>query len=409
MRKAILVLILSAAMIITASLHMARASSEPGQSASKSAASHNAFAFRMLEELVKEYPGKNIVISPLSIELALSMTYNGARGETEKAMANAMGVPGIKSSELNSLNMELLKRLEDKDRDVELTVANSIWLKPGLKVNREFISQVSKGYSASIKNVLNVAEINGWVVKNTKGRIKKIIDDVAGETVMMLINAVYFKGAWTTPFNKNKTSDQLFHLNDTDTVTVPMMRREKVSGFAKFDECQSVYLTYGNAKAYRMYIFCPNQVTGLPDFVAHLNNGSWDNYMKEFQKTAPDRKSKAQQVECRLTMPRFTGEFDADLIPSLSRLGMEIAFQSGKADFTGIADGLFIERVLHKCSVDVNEEGTEAAAATAVMVGRGMGNSVVADHPFFFAVTHGNSSTILFMGAVYNPHNKVKR
>ncbi|MGV8125293.1 MAG: serpin family protein [Candidatus Xenobiia bacterium LiM19] len=409
MKKILPLLALFTILLIPVSFTTAYAASEPGQNTSEGRLSRSESAFRLLSELVNEQPGKNVIISPLSIDLALSMTYNGARGDTEKVMAQAMGIPGTTCAALNSTNQDLMKRLADKDRDIELTIASSIWTMPGVKFNKDFISQVAKYYSADVKTILDAAEINGWVVKKTKGRIKKIIETISAESVMVILNAVYFQGTWTTPFSKNKTTAQPFHLNDEDTVSVPLMRRENVNSYAKFDDFQSVYLTYGNARAYRMYIFCPEKVTGLPGFLARLNDKSWNTFISGFPKPVVI-KNKEQLTKCVLVLPKFAAEYENEMSAALSKMGMENAFSAEKADFSGIsAEKLYIEKIQHKCCVEVSEEGTEATAATAAMMARDMPPTVIVNRPFFFAITHNTTGTILFMGAIYNPQNKVKR
>jgi len=409
MRNIMLLSFLSAILILQASCPAVYAASEPGHNSMEGRLSRTESAFRLLSELVSEQPGRNVIISPLSIDLALSMTYNGARGDTEKAMAQAMGISGTTSAALNSKNQDLLKRLADKDRDIELAVASSIWTKPGVRFNKDFISQVARYYSADVKAALDTAEINGWVVKKTKGRIKKIVETISADSVMVILNAVYFNGTWTTPFSKNRTGNQLFQLNDNDRVNVPMMRRENVNGYAKFDDFQSVYLTYGNARAYRMYIFCPDSVTGLPAFLAGLNDKSWNTFISRFPKPV-FIKNREQMAKCLLVLPKFAAEYENDMREVLSKMGMENAFNAEKADFSGMsAEKLHIEKVQHKCCVEFSEEGTETRAATAVTMTKDQRPAVIVNRPFFFAITHDTTGTILFMGAVYNPQNKVKR
>jgi len=408
MRKTMLILILCTILLIPVSLSIAYAAPQRGQNSSEEQLSHTDFAFALMSELIKEQPGKNIIISPLSIELALSMTCNGARGETEKAIVKTMGIPDIAGAALNKRNQDLLKRLADKDKDVEMAIANSIWTRPGVRFNKDFVSQVAQYYSAEVRNVLDAAEINGWLVKRTKGRIKKIIDTISADSVMVILNAIYFKGTWTTPFSKNKTGNHPFHLNDNETVNVPLMRRENVNGYAKFDDFQTVYLTYGNAKAYRMYIFCPDKITGLSGFLSQLNSKNWNLFMKGFNKPVVI-KNREQLTKCQLMLPRFTAEYENEMNKPLSKMGMEIAFNPERADFSGMsAEKLFIEKVRHKCCVDVNEEGTEASAATAVIMSRDSLPTVLVNRPFFFAITHNDSATILFMGAIYSPVTRTR-
>lgn len=361
---------------------------------------HTAFGIETLKFLAKEEQD-NIFISPSSIALALSMVYNGAKGGTYNAMQNALSFRGFDINTINSKSRELIDALKNPDQKVELSVANSVWAKKGIEFRREFLDVVKHYFNAEISTLdfsnSNAANtINAWVNKNTKGKISSIVSPpIPDDMVMYLINAVYFKGSWTTEFNKQLTEERAFTSASGASKKHPLMMRRDDMPYFETEDFQSVQLPYGKNKRLSMVVFLPKN---LDAFVQSLNADTWTGWMKQYKET-----------EGTLLLPKFKMEYEKRLIPLLTKLGMGIAFENS-ADFTGIGRSLKISEVKHKTYVDVNEEGTEAAAVTGV---GGVGITSVGpvkktfymevNRPFFFAIRDNQTGEPLFMGIIRNP------
>src|SRR5499426_156435 len=214
------------------------------------AAASNAFGFDLFQQLQRQGANKNVFFSPLSVSLALAMTYNGAAGETKKAMARALKIEGMNHSELNRASAELLKALKSADPKIELDIANSLWARGGMRFNEDFLARNRQYYGAEISTLdfnspQSVATINRWVSDSTKGKISKIIDRIDPQQVMFLINAVYFKGQWQKRFEKTLTKEQPFHLLGGQQKPVPMMAQSGNYLYRRGDKFQAVSLPYG--------------------------------------------------------------------------------------------------------------------------------------------------------------------
>ncbi|HPZ08812.1 MAG TPA: serpin family protein [Candidatus Eremiobacteraeota bacterium] len=358
--------------------------------------------FKLFSELIKENKGQNIFISPSSIAIALSMTHNGAEGNTEKAMAKVLGFESLTLNEVNQGNKLLMETLERNDKKIELSIANSLWLRRDMKFKTDFIKRCKDFYSAEVSNNFSTEAINGWVKKKTNNKIDKIIDRIPDNTILYLINAIYFKGKWQYEFDKKKTVDKDFHLLNGSKKKWPMMSRGGKFNYYKGDNFQAVSLPYGDGST-SMYVFLPDKNKGLEEFQKNLNGKNWESWMKSFQMKEGD-----------IILPRFKIEYETLLNNSLSSLGMAIAFDQSKADFRGMCDissgNIYISKVIHKTFVEVNEEGTEAAAVTAVAMSlKSVAHQpperfhMVADHPFFFAIRDNKTGTVLFMGSIVEP------
>ena len=358
------------------------------------------FGFNLFSELVREDAGKNVFISPLSISIALGMTYNGAAGETQEAMAKALELKGMKLEEVNSGYAGLMKDLKSSDPKVELLIANSLWARREVEFEPGFLKRNKEFYRARI-TTLDFADpgspgaINKWVSENTKGKIKKIVEQIDPQTVMFLINAIYFRGKWGCEFDKSRTKDGIFHLLDGTEKSVPMMSQSGRYRYYRGKGFQAVSLPYGDGRM-SMYIFLPDEGSSLSDFLAGLNRENWGKWLPLFH-----------YMEGDIRLPRFKLEYEKSLNNALGSLGMGIAFDPGKADFRRMSDTtLYIHSVLHKAVVEVNEEGTVAAAVTSVMMGI---TSVperftfIVNRPFFFAIHDNQTNSLLFMGAVVKP------
>jgi len=366
------------------------------------AAASNDFGFRLLAQLAEQDAGKNLFVSPSSVAMALAMTYNGAKGTTKQAMAETLGLAGMSRQEVNEAHAALRESLEDPDPDVQLAVANSLWGRKDLAFQPDFIQRNTDCYGAEIASVDFLAPgtldtINGWVKEKTHDKIDDLVKqpDLNVDTVLILINAIYFKGIWTVPFDEAGTEEGTFTLLDGTEQRRPMMSQSGHYNYYEDETVQAVSLPYGNGRI-SMYIFLPREQERFVEFQKALSAGDWKRWMVLFH-----------DAEGEITLPRFKVEYEGELSQPLTGLGMGVAF-GDQADFSGMgADPLQISRVRHKTFVEVNEEGTEAAAATAVVM-RAMSLApppfkMVVDRPFFCAIRDNQTGAILFMGFIVEP------
>ena len=376
---------------------------KPGTSG---ALSPSAFGFNLYREILKERPGENVFVSPASIRFALMMTYNGAQGTTLQDMAKVLGVAGKSMVEVNREDSLLISATNTPVKGVELSVANSLWARLGLDLNKDFLGTNSRYYGAEVKSIdfgspQAAPQINGWVAKKTKDKITQIVDTIDESSILFLINAIYFKGSWTEEFDKEATREETFYLLGGTEKKHPMMQRSGSYLYLKGDGFQAASVPYGDGRT-SMYVFLPDERAGLGEFHAKLSAENWDAWMGSFAK-----------LSGRITLPRFKLEFKAKLKPALTNLGMGVAFDGSRANFGGMikrADAnAYIFDVVHKTFVDVNEEGTEAAAATSVEMRL---TSVMepthpfdmrCDHPFFVAIRDNETGLVLFMGSIVKP------
>lgn len=363
------------------------------------------FAFKLFSEVAKQDSGKNVFISPASVGLALAMTYNGAVGDTKKAMERALEIQGLNHADLNSGYAQLKPALENPDPKVALAIANSLWAKRGTTFNPAFIQRNKQFYGAEVTELDfgdpgALRTINAWVADKTKGKISKIVDRINGQSILFLINAIYFKGTWTAEFDKAKTKEEDFTTAAGRVKRQPMMHQSGRYRYHEGKDFQAVSLPYGGGRV-SMYIILPAKGISLAEFQKNLTAPNWDAWLKEFSEIKGD-----------IALPRFKVEYEIGLNDSLKALGMGVAFDPEKADFTGISEGsgnVFISQVKHKTFAEVNEEGTEAAAATSVeMTVTSMGPRpknfrMIVDHPFFCAIRDNKTGTILFLGAIADP------
>ena len=357
----------------------------------------NTFGFNVFHWLVERNSDENIFISPTSLEIALSMTYNGAGGKTQETMAKVLEIQGMSLNEVNQANAMLMQRLGNLDQDILLDMANSLWAREGEKFKLDFLKRNEEFYGADLRHLdfddpKAPSVINDWVKEKTQGKIEEIEHEILSGVILYLINAVYFKGRWTVMFDEKYTGERDFTLLDGSKKKVAMMmtesRRFKYLAGKSFD---AVGLPYGAGKM-SMYIFVPHRGSSLKEFCEELTAGNWDNWMSQFQ-----------QPGLTVVMPRFKLEYDVKISDALIALGMGIAFEPDAADFSGMCSGrIWIDEVKQKTYLEVNEEGTEAAAATSVKMKKG-GRPMHVDRPFFFAIRDNETGAMLFMGSVVEP------
>jgi serine protease inhibitor len=369
------------------------------------AAANARFGFKLYSVLTGQSAEKNIFISPSSIALCLAMAYNGAEAETRQAMSRALETQAFSLDELNRAYAELRAALESPDAKVKLQIANSLWARQGLQFKADFI-QRNKDYFGAQVTALDFgdpgapATINGWVSEKTNGKITKIVDQIDGNAILFLINAIYFKGAWAKEFNKARTHEDNFTLL-RGVKRMPMMSQSGNYQYLETKDFQAVSLPYGGGRV-SFYVFLPASSSSLGAFEKSLTDDNWQQWMGQFQATDGD-----------ISLPRFRVEYEASLNDALKALGMEVAFDERRANFSGMiqtgGQNVYISRVKHKTFAEVNEEGTEAAAVTSTemrttsaMRPRQRFNMVV-DRPFFCAIRDNTSGAVLFMGSIYDP------
>jgi serpin B len=363
-------------------------------------AANNDFGFRLLSWLAQQEAGKNIFISSFSVAMALTMVYNGAESKTKEALAELLGLSELGLQQINEANATLMSPTGVIDPKVQLIIANSIWLRNGITPSSNFIQQIKDYYSGEVTS-LNFEQpsaadiINQWVADKTRNMISKIVKPLdVSMAILILINAIYFKGIWATEFDKAQTVERDFHKLDGSRQPCPMMSQSGSYDYYEADDFQAISLPYGTGRI-SMYIFLPASTYSIHNFQKSINAKTWGNWLDGFG-----------EAEGEVTIPRLKIEYGQDLLEGLIALGgSEIAGE----DFSGIGAGpLQISSVMHKAIVEVNEEGTEAAAVTAVLLARGVSRpskrfTLIADRPFFMAIRDNVTGGVLFTGIVRDP------
>lgn len=366
----------------------------------------NRFAIKLLKQATADTRDtlENLFVSPLSVAMALGMTYNGAAGTTEEAMRATLELEGMSVAEVNEAYRSLIKLLRELDPRVRFQIANSIWYKQGYSIEQPFLDANRNYYDAQVTALdfgspTAPATINDWVNRQTQGVIDRIVDQIPDNMRLYLINAIYFKGDWTEQFDPQRTQPRPFRLPDGSTVNVPTMTHGQQADIrlAWRPNATIVDLPYGG-QAFSMTIVLPSDTIAVDDLVNGLTAEQWSQWTASLQPSKNE-----------VFLPKFKLTNDLNLIPTLAGLGMDIAFDCDPpvmADFTRIhtPSELCITEVKHKTYVDVNEQGTEAAAVTSVGVGvTSVPQVITVDRPFLFALRENLSGTILFMGVIRHP------
>jgi serpin B len=362
--------------------------------------SYDGFGLKLLAQTRQSVPGKNVFLSPAGLGLALSMAANGARGETLRQIQATLQV-AAGAAELNQANQALAARLSSLDPKIKLEIANSLWTAQDAAILPAFLDASRKFYQAEVASVdfkdpATAQRINAWCSDHTHGKIPEMVKPPLDDNRLILLDAIYFKGDWTVPFDKTLTRDLPFTLGNGQTVTHPRMSRTGDFDYSENDAFQAVRLPYAG-RAVSMIVFLPKK--SLDDFVAELTAANWRQWIAQLH-------SKKGTVE----LPRFKLENDYGLKQVLEALGMTAAF-TRQADFHGLSDeALYIDWVKQKTYVDVNEEGTQAAAVTgmgmkamAILRREEPPFHMVVDRPFFLAITDQQSGAMLFVGAIVDP------
>ena len=364
----------------------------------------NAFTFDLLRAVRKHSKDANVFISPLSVSMALNMTLNGAVGATADEMRTALREAGYSTADINAYSRELREALLRADPKTTIGIANSIWYRQGATVKAPFLEANRTYYDAEVDALdftspTAVSTINGWCARKTNNRIKKILEEIPSNAFMYLINAVYFKGTWTTRFEKKHTFSTDFHRADGSTQKVQMMNLKDTFRCASSDVCDYLEMDYGN-HAFSMVVMLPKDGKTTRDVIAAMDGKKW---------------AEAMQIltleEIHVFLPRFKAECEYKMHKQiLPEMGMKLPFNPELADLSGMADvaGLCISSVIHKTFVQVDEEGTEAAAVTSVGVEVGSNESpfFIVDRPFIFAIREKSTGVILFVGEIGEVKNE---
>ena len=363
----------------------------------------DAFGFDLLRVLEKDPKrGPQTVISPLSVHADLAMVADGASGQTLAQMRKTLAVSGIDEASSNAAYANLLARL-DASKDVVVSVANSLWIDKGFSVEPSYLTTNERYFGAEIRSLdlqapSAVTAINDWVSSATKRKITQLLDSTPpADTVMFVINATYFKGDWVSPFDANQTQKEPFHLA-SGTADVDMMHQTSEWSYAQTPDVQAVELPY-KGDTVRMVVLLPSESSSLDKLVSSLTP----------ERFASIRASLAT-TRVALSLPKTEVRWGASLVSELKALGMTDAFSRDSADFSRIStsEGLFIQDVLHKTYLRVDEKGTEAAAVTSTQIGTTAAPvnppvQMTVDRPYLMAIVDNDSGAVLFLAAVRDP------
>jgi len=379
--------------------------SAPSESVIKLTVAGNTRFALDLYGLLSAQPG-NLFFSPYSISSALAMTWSGARGATADEMADTMHYQHS-LEEVASVFANLNETLTGSNTGYELRIANRLWGQNGYEFAAEFLALARDYYGAPLATVdfagateAARTHINDWVAEQTNDKIENLVPPNAIDnlTRLVLTNAIYFKGSWVRQFDPAATRDAPFRLTDGGTQTAPMMYQEARFGYARHDGMQLLRLPY-EGRQVSMIVLLPDAADGLPSLEASLNADQLAEWMEDLK-----------EVDVQVYVPRFEMSSQFSLRQALVALGIETAFDAKRADFSPMLGRreLYISAAVHKAFVEVNEEGTEAAAATAVMMGIESVREVPvfrADHPFVFLIHDARTDSILFVGRLSNPQD----
>ncbi len=362
----------------------------------------NRFAYHLCRTVHagKEKPGDNLIISPLSASLAFSMLNNGAEGTTRTEIQNVLGFEAFSKEELNSYYKKMLDAAAELDPGVTIESANSIWIRDGFPVKAPFADVNKQYFSAEVRNVnfgdaKTLGLINDWAEEKTHGKITDFLDKLDADTKLLLMNALYFLGDWTKPFDKANTKDKPFTNRGGTKSTVPMMYHPGFqTSYGETDQFALATFPYGN-EAFYMTVILPHEGVSLSSVVETLDNGTVDQCMRQSYRMVITE------------MPRFTIEFEMDMIGYLKSMGMNAPFDPTEADFSAISDNaLVVDMVKQKAFIAVDEKGTEAAAVTGIGMVESAGieplppKEFKINRPFLYMIREISSGAIYFMGEV---------
>jgi serpin B len=366
--------------------------------------SNMSFAIDLLHETInQENESKNIIVSPLSVHIAMQMVLNGADGDTYDAIAKSLHSAEFGETSLNKSYQNLVNNLNNADDKTEIHFANSVFW-DDLKINpyADFTNKMDTYFNAHLQGMdfqasESLTTINDWVDTNTNGKIDKILDYIQQDEVMFLINALYFMGSWKNPFPEEITHEWQFRLADGSSVLVPMMLQDSYLNFFIGPDLQAVDLIFGDSSFSMTCIRPVNENESIDAFIQNLDaeriNLLWNRDL--------------QQARLLLILPKFEIEYEINLNDELKALGMEIAFNRNEADLSRLgqsSSNLFINRVKHKTYLKIDEKGAEGAAVTGVGISQySMPPTLFFDRSFVIILRDIKYNSILFAGKVENP------
>ncbi len=382
------------------------ASAAPLTDQQKLAAANAGFAFKLLKEVTREQPARNVFISPYSVSSVLQMVCNGAGGKTREELEQVLGTSGMTMAAVNQSSLNLSRAIESGSSKVALNSANAIWYRRGIAIKQQFIACNRQYYQAKVEGLdfndpASVGIMNAWVNEMTHGKIPSIVaGPIDPLSFVYLVNAVYFKGGWLDPFEPKDTKERVFHLRGGQEKKLPMMTRTDKFDYRRGTGYQAVRLPYKDTDL-AMYVFLPDSGSSPEKLVAIMNGDNWHRI------TLPG----FSERKGTLVLPRFKLEYGVDLKKPLRALGLSHAFEA--ADLSAMCSvPAFISEALQKTFVEVNEEGTEAAAATLMVGTLGIETDqpkpfeMIVDRPFLCVIHRsdpGSAGSILFMGVVFDP------
>jgi serpin B len=374
------------------------------------AAADNAFGFRLLAAVQKTMPGDNVVLSPVSAALDLSMVLNGAAGQTRQEMLAALSLSGLDLDAVNTANAQLIKVIRTPAKSITLSVADSLWVDSRPADHRpDYLKQMQAWYDAEMTDLdfsdpSAASRINGWASKETHGRISKVIDRIDPADLSLLLNAVYFKGQWTHKFDKAQTRPSDFKLVGGSVKQLPRMAQSARFDYFDTREMQAIRLPFGDGDLV-MVVLLPAKSSSLGALEAELTPEHWTSWQRQYARRPG-----------KIELPRFELKSNYHLNKPLQALGMTRAFRRNGAQLTGMftaapgqAGRFFISSVLQSTYWQVDEEGSEAAAVTTIGVMAALVEQpeqpfqMIVDRPFFCAIEDRRSGALLFVGAIYDP------
>lgn len=374
------------------------------------------FGFDLFAEVLNtEGNTENRLLSPSSVAFALMMTYNGAAAETQDAIAATLRLPELDPAAVNAAYRDVLTYLEQPSEEVEVAIANSLWVRQEVELKPEFVESMQTSFDAEIAAMdFEAADtpdtINAWVSEQTNGKIPSIVESIDPDLVLLIINAVYFNGDWRFAFDPDQTSDRPFTLLNGSQIDRPLMSQSHSFDYFETDQLQAIRLPYGSnsrnseesempTPRIGMTVLLPSESLTWEEFLTLLTAENWNTWQTQFS-----------NQDGRIELPRFKIEDQMPLNDPLKALGMAIAFDAEAADFSNLSDlSTMISQVQHRTFIDVTEEGTEAAATTSVGISitsvqePSTPFEMTVDRPFAFAISDTSTQTLLFLGTVTEP------
>ncbi|OMF91219.1 serpin family protein [Paenibacillus sp. FSL R7-0273] len=362
----------------------------------------NELGLRLLSKLREQGRAEgNLTISPYSISAALALAYNGSSGETAAELGGLLGYAPGELEQLNAGNKALLPLLNNAGPGIQLELANSVWVENGIRLHKHYLKAAETSYGAQVRTTdlsaeKTVVKVNQWVADHTAGKIDRMLEQPpGGNTVALLVNALYFKGAWQEKFPVERSEPAEFHSGNNTPAEVMMMKQTGNFAYAETKDWQAVRLPYGEGQM-EMLVILPSEDWSV-DEVLQGGLPAGDQFAERFGTVG---------------LPRFTAEYGADLKEAVQALGVKIPFDPAQADFSALADvdmPIFIGSIIHKTYIEVNEAGTEAAASTLVAMDAGAAPTadlpfeLTADRPFIFIIEDRQTGLWLFLGTIGKP------